>query len=113
MERDDRAAIPRLVNLAALMSITDQDYALQADTPRVFYDPEEILNDLTDGGLTKTRWFSMQRVIGATDEKGDTAFVEVSFIDKSANIQYYNKFGLAKTNGVWRIFSFKTLSGTK
>ena len=113
MERNDRGAIPYLVNLAALMSNRDEDYALQSDTARVFHNPEDILDDLTGNGLTKTRWFAMQRVIGQTETVGDTAYVEVSFIDKQANIQYYNKFGLAKTGGIWKIFSFKTLSEAK
>jgi hypothetical protein len=108
MERNDRAAIPRLVDLPALMMIRDQDYALQTDNPRVFYNPEDILSDMVDSGLTKTRWFSMQRVVGETEIKGDTAYVEVSFIDKTADIQYYNRFGLHKSNGRWKIYSFKT-----
>ena len=110
MERDDKAAIARMLDLPALMGKTGEDYALQTDNPRVFHNPEDVLNDLTGDGLTKTRWFSMQRVIGNTEIKGDTAFVEVSFIDKKANIQYYNKFGLHKKNGRWRIYSFKTIS---
>jgi hypothetical protein len=111
MERNDRAVIPNLVNLVSLMSNRDQDYALNTDSPRVFVNPEDILDDLTGEGLTKARWFSMQRVIGETEMSGDTAYVEVSFIDKRTNVQYYNKFGLQKSNGIWRIFSFKTLSG--
>jgi hypothetical protein len=111
MERDDRAAIAHLVDLPRLMGITDEDYALQTDEPRVFYNPADVLNDLTGDGLTKTRWFSMQRVIGRTEIQGDTAYVEVSFINKKTDVQYYNKFGLHKVNDRWRIFSFKTMSG--
>ena len=93
-----------------LESTSGEDYALQRDEPRVFHNPEEILNDLTDDGLTKTRWFSMQRVIGNTQIKGDTAFVEVSFIDKARSKQYYNKFGLHKKDNSWKIYSFRTIS---
>ena|GEM_PF-345695 len=111
MERDDRAAVSHLLDLPALMSNTDEDYALQRKEPRVFHNPEDILDDLTGVGLTKTRWFSMQRVMGRTEIKGDTAFVEVSFIDKKTNVQYYNKFGLHKVNDRWVIYSFKTIGG--
>jgi hypothetical protein len=110
MERNDRAAIIRLLDLPALMSITDADYALQRDKPRVFRNPEKLLDDLTNDGLTKTKWFEMQRVIGKTEIKGDTAFVEVSFISKETNIQYYNKFGLHQKNDQWRIYSFRTIA---
>ena len=116
MERDDRAAIAHLLDLPQLMGITDHDYALQMDEPRVFYNPEDVLNDLTGDGLTKERWFARQRVIGSMEVIGDTAFVEVTFRKKkedttSANIRYYTKFGLHKVNDRWRIYSFKTISG--
>jgi len=113
MERNDRAAIVYLLDLPALMSITGVDYALQRDEPRVFRNPEKLLDDLTNDGLTKTKWFEMQRVIGKTEIKGDTAFVEVSFISKETNIQYYNKFGLHRKNEQWRIYSFRTITEGK
>jgi len=111
MERDDRAAIAHLLDLPQLMSITDEDYALQRPEARVFHNPEDILDDLTGDGLTKNRWFGMQRVMGKTEVVGDSAFVEVSFIDKKTNIQYYNKFGLHKVNDRWKIYSFRTIGG--
>ena len=111
MERNDAAAVAHLIDLRCLMNINVEDYALQMPSPRVIHNPEDILKDMPDSGLTKTRWFSMQRVVGATEIIGDTAFVEVSFIDKSINLQYYNKFGLHKRDGIWRIYSFKTIVG--
>ena len=110
MERNEKAAIVRLVDIPALMEISGEDYALQMENPRIFHSPEDILNDLTDDGLTKMRWFSMQRVIGRTEVLGDTAYVEVSFIDKDKSKQYYNKFGLHKKEAGWKIFSFRTIS---
>jgi len=110
MERDEKAAVAHLLDLPALMEIEGEDYALQRKSPRKFYNPEDILDDLTGDGLTKSVWFSMQRVIGSTRIDGDSAFVEVSFIDKEKGIQYYNKFGLHKKEGIWKIYSFKTIS---
>lgn len=110
MERNDQGAIAHLLDLPALMGNRDEDYALQTATPRVFRNPVDILEDLTGDGLTKKRWFAMQRVIGAAEVLGDSAKVEVSFIDKSTNTQYYNKFGLHRVNGRWKIYAFKTLS---
>lgn len=110
MERNERAALPYLLDLRELMEPKDEDYALQRRIPRKFFSPEEILNDLTDSGLTKTRWFSMQRVIGDTQVIGDSAWVEVSFVDKDKGIQYYNKFGLHRKKDRWKIYSFRTIS---
>jgi len=110
MERDEKAAILQLVDMPALMQISGEDYALQSDNPRTFHNPEDILNDLTGDGLTKKRWFSMQRIIGRKEIIGDTAYVEVSFINKEKGIQYYNKFGLHKKESGWKIFGFRTIT---
>ncbi|MCP4706947.1 MAG: hypothetical protein GY865_20290 [candidate division Zixibacteria bacterium] len=110
MERDDKAAIINLVDIPALMEITGEDYGLNSNNPRTFHNPEDILNDLTGDGLTKTRWFSMQRIIGKVEIEGDTALVEVSFIDKGSDIQYYNKFGLHRKDNNWKIYNFRTIS---
>ncbi len=110
MERDEKAAILNLVDISALMEISGEDYALKSDNPRTFHNPEDILNDLTGDGLTKTRWFSLQRIIGKVEIVGDTAFVEVSFIDKEKSKQYYNKFGLHKKDNNWKIYNFRTIS---
>jgi hypothetical protein len=61
------------------------------------------------GGRLRKLWTSMQIVIGDTEVRGDTALVEVSFIERQTRRQYYNKWGLIKTPEGWRIFAFKLL----
>ncbi len=109
MERNDRAAVNDILDLPSLMQESPEDYALAADSPRVFHSPDEVLDDLTGDGVTRQRWFALQRVVGSADIKGDTAFVEISFVDKAKGIQYFNKFGLHKINGRWKIYSFRTM----
>lgn len=107
MEKDDKAALAHLLDLAALMQNIDTDYALSGDDkPRVFSSPQQILEDLTENGLTKTRWFSMQRIINDVEILGETATVEVTFVDKKASKGYTTKFGLHTKNGKWKIYSF-------
>ncbi len=108
MQRDDRAALTSLLDLPALMMTLNQDYALNADTPRVFNSPERILDDLTGNGATKQRWFSLQRIVGETQVNDDNATVEVTFVDKVNSKGYLTKFGLHIINGKWRIYTFKT-----
>ena len=110
MERNDRPAIINSLDLVALMEVTEYDYALKLETPRVMQSPISIVEDLTDEGKTKQVWFRMKRVVGDEEILGDTAFVEVSFLDDSKGVQYYNKFGLHKIGEGWRIFSFRTLN---
>ena len=94
MEKDDQAALARMLDIPALMKNTNTDYALQGDSPRVFTNPRDILEDLTGSGLTKERWFSLQRIINDSEVIGETATVEVTFVDKDASKGYRTKFGL-------------------
>ena len=109
MEKDDRATLAHLLDLAELMRNFREDYALQTDSPRVLTNPEQILDDLTGEGLTKRRWFSLQRIINKVEVSGETATVEVTFVDKQQSKGYRTKFGLHVVNGKWKIYSFKTI----
>ncbi len=108
MEENDTTSLAYFLDFEMLMKSSGTDYTLSSsDAPRVFNSPQEILADLVDGGLTKMRWFSMQRVVGdATTEEG-MAQVEVSFINKQTDKQYYTKFGLRFIKDQWKIYSFK------
>jgi hypothetical protein len=74
----------------------------------VFTSPEQILEDLTGDGLTKRRWFSLQRIINKVDVTGETATVEVTFVDKERSKAYLTRFGVHVVNGKWKVYSFKT-----
>jgi hypothetical protein len=113
MEKNDQATLARLLDLSELMRNTKEDYAVSTDQPRVFTNPKDIIDDLTNEGLTKRRWFSMQRIVGNAEVSPETATVEVTFVDKQASQGYLTKFGLRKTNDKWRIFSFKTFVQAK
>lgn len=112
MEKDDKATLAHLLDLAELMRDYGEDYALQTDSPRVFTNPEQILDDLTGEGLTKRRWFSLQRIIDKVDVMGETATVEVTFVDKQQSRGYLTRFGLHVVNGKWKIYSFKTIQSS-
>lgn len=60
-------------------------------------------------GRIRRLWTEKQIVIGETEMLGDTAYVEVSFIDRQTRKQYYNKWGLRLTDQDWIIFAFKLL----
>jgi hypothetical protein len=108
MEKNDQATLARLLDLAELMKNTDTDYSMQTDEPRVFTNPKDVLDDLTNEGKTKARWFKHQRIVNEAEIIGDHATVGVTFVDKGASKMYLTKFGLHKVNDKWRIYSFKT-----
>ena len=57
-----------------------------------------------------SRWLTdNQIVLGRADINGDTAHVEVSFLDRVTRIQYYNKMQLVFRDGRWVIRRFRTM----
>ena len=110
MEKDDEAALTHLLDLPELMRLSQEDYAVQRDNAREFTNPEQVLKDLTGDGETKKIWFAHQRIVANAEVIGETATVEVTFVDKEASKGYRTKFGLHLKNGEWRIFSFKTFT---
>ena len=65
-----------------------------------------ILQELT-GGNVKRLWLTKQVIVGRTEQRKDTAGVEVSFVDPETNKQYFTRFELAQKGKNWLIFSFK------
>jgi hypothetical protein len=65
-----------------------------------------ILLELT-GGELKRLWLSKQVIVGQAERRGDSAKVEVSFVDKESGKHFLTRFGLAKKKNDWLIFSFK------
>lgn len=65
-----------------------------------------ILLELT-GGNVKGLWLSNQVIVGRSERRGDTADVEVSFVDPVTDKQYLTRFGLVKKGKTWGIFRFR------
>ena len=108
MEKNDKPALAHLLDLSALMKNSEFDYSLSTeDEPRQFTSPIEILEDMTGDGLTKKRWFSLQRIVNKVEFFGETATVEVTFIDKNSSRSYMTKFGVHVVNEKWKIYTFK------
>ena len=110
MEKNDEASLTHLLDIAELMRQSQEDYAVQRDDARVFTNPEQVLKDLTGDGETKRIWFAHQRIVANAQITGETATVEVTFVDKEASQGYRTSFGLHKKHGEWRIYSFKTFT---
>lgn len=65
-----------------------------------------VLQELT-GGNVKRLWLTKQVIVGRTEQRGDTASVEVSFVDPETNKQYFTRFELVRKGKTWQIFSFR------
>ena len=60
-------------------------------------------------GKIRQLWTSKQVVIGKAEVLRDTAYVEVTFMDKNKGLYMYNRMGLRKIDGGWVIFAFRLL----
>lgn len=84
--------------------------ALELDTllPQAGFDERRnrILMELT-GGNVKRVWLSDQVIVGRTQRGGDTAWVEVSFVDPETRRHYLTQFGLRSKLKSWQIFTFR------
>lgn len=68
---------------------------------------QELLDDLTGNGATRVSWNNSLVVIGKSEIIGDSATVEVTYIDKTNGINDYTKMGLSFKDGKWKIYDLK------
>lgn len=69
-----------------------------------------LVGQMTGDGELRKRWLTdNQIVLGQTEVSGDSALVEVSFLDRITRVQYYNKMRLCFRNGRWIVTNFRTM----
>lgn len=110
MANSDTAEILGKLDLESVVKERKEDFLAAGDSIRTQnYTADSLIRDLTLGGELNQRWLAHQIILSRVIEKGDSAEVEVSFIDATHDVQYYNRMGLRKADGAWKIYSFKTL----
>ena len=70
---------------------------------------DRLLASFTGEGTIRERWLSNQIVLGKHATIGDTALVELSFIDRVTHMQHYNKMRLVYQDSIWIITDFRTM----
>ena len=69
-----------------------------------------LLKQLTGDGHLRKRWLDdNQIVLGRSEVTGDSALVEVSFLDRVTRVQYYNKMRLHFRRDRWMVTDFRTM----
>ncbi|MBD3297811.1 MAG: hypothetical protein GF341_04080 [candidate division Zixibacteria bacterium] len=113
MRDADTTAVRSMVDLrSAATGITEDLPAIQpADSLTVPDTAAWLLGQMTsEGGRLRQRWLSdNQIVLGDTEISGDSALVEVSFLDRVTRVQYYNKMRLVFRSDRWVITHFRTM----
>ena len=110
LPNSDTLAILSKLDKEAIVQERKADLLLAGDTARAnSYNSDSLVRDLCAGGELNQRWLAHQIIVSRVTQKKDSAQVEVSFIDAVRDVQYYNRMGLYKSKGAWKIYSFKTL----
>ncbi len=110
MANSDTTAILAKLDVSALVQERKNEFLEAGDSLRgQRYTGDSLTADLVAGGELNHRWLALQIIVSRVTQKGDSALVEVSFIDAKSDVQYYNKMGLRKSPQGWKIYSFKTL----
>lgn len=106
MKSSDSLYISQHVDLVHAVASLGEDLPLDSSVSDA---AGALLGQLTSDGKLRERWLDNQIVLGRSMTSSDTAWVEVSFIDKLTRVQYYNKMRLEYRGDHWVINSFRTL----
>jgi len=112
MRQSDSVSLAQNIDLAAAEQGMERDLGpAAADSNGVQSNPgARLLASMVGDGELRDRWLNdNQIVLGHAETKGDTALVEVSFIDKVTRVQYYNKMRLVWRNERWIVIDFHTM----
>lgn len=112
MQQSDSVSLAQNIDLASAARGMTRDLGPAVeDSTGVTPDPgARLLSSMVGDGDLRRRWLTEnQIVVGRTETMGDTALVEVSFIDKITRVQYYNKMRLVWRNERWIVTDFRTL----
>jgi len=110
LPNSDTSAILAKLDKESILQERKNDLLAVGDTLRAQrYTADSLISDLNARGELNMRWLAHQIIVSRVMQKGDSAEVEVSFIDAAKSVQYYNRMGLKKTKEGWKIYSFKTL----
>ena len=109
MRSADTLGIERTLDLEQILAERKNEFVVTGRTAEAeSLNKDKLIGELTVGNLNQM-WLKNQIVVGKTEKQGDTATVEVSFIDTNTGTQYYNKMALYRKDKVWKIFAFKVL----
>jgi hypothetical protein len=106
MRSSDSLYLSQHIDMARAAATLGEELSLDS----IATDPARaLMAALTGEGMLRERWLDNQIVLGRSNSNGDTAWVEVSFIDRLTRVQYYNKMRLDFRGDHWVISSFRTL----
>lgn len=108
MRNSDSTYLSQHIDFGQAAGTLEEDFMIDSTAP-AGDSSQGLLSAMTGEGKLRARWLENQIVLGRATVSGDTAWVEVSFIDRLTRVQYYNKMRLDFRRDHWVINSFRTL----
>ncbi len=108
--REDTTSYDYLNQLLDLDELVTENSIYTYDSTISFAaNKQGLVSSLQKDGDVRARWIKNQIILGDVEILGDTATVEVSFIDKTVVPvkQFYNKMGVHLVDGRWKVFSLR------
>jgi hypothetical protein len=110
--REDTTSYDYLSQLLDLDELVTENSIYTYDSTISFAaNKQGLVSLLQKDGDVRTRWIKDQIILGDVEILGDTATVEVSFVDKTVVPvkQFYNRMGVHVVDGRWKVFSLRLL----
>jgi len=103
---DDSLAIEQLLDVDLMVDRRMKVIPPVDSTQTHDYFRDTIIRNLTGDGGTRALWMEMRLVVGDEKIKGDTAFVELTSIEKETGYTQFLTVYLYRSATGWRVFQY-------
>jgi len=107
VDQSDTTALKEYLDLDELLRERLEGFSEEVKEELIPKLRQGILEDLTGDGLTRMSWKNSLLVVGKSEVIGDSATVEVTFINKLSGTKDYTKMGLYFKDGKWKIYNLR------
>jgi hypothetical protein len=107
VDQSDTTVIGELLDFRALLKESLEGFSEKSKEELLPELRQNVLRDFSGEGITRMTWKNSLLVVGKSEVAGDSATVEVTYINKISGTKDYTKMGLHFIDGRWKIFKLK------
>ncbi len=107
VDQSDTTLINELLDFRALLKESLEGFSEKSKEELLPELRQNVLKDFSGEGITRMTWKNSLLVVGKSEVAGDSATVEVTYINKTSGTKDYTKIGLHLIDGKWKIFKLK------
>jgi hypothetical protein len=107
VDQSDTSVIGELLDFRSLFRGSLEGFSEKSKEELIPELRQNVLKDFSGEGVTRMTWKNSLLVVGKSEVAGDSATVEVTYINKLSGTKDYSKMGLHFVDGKWKIFKLK------